>query len=112
LKNHLKEKRERKTKIQEELKNLKNLKQDTNLKFMKYQYDGWELPFFDKAKNFRNYQFLLIKNYLKGDIAEIGPGNGENLKYTNILQKKYSYMSLLRKVFLNCKKILKIKIYS
>jgi hypothetical protein len=29
LKNHQKERRERKTKIQEELKNLKNLKQDT-----------------------------------------------------------------------------------
>ena len=29
-------------------------------------YDGWELKFFDKSKNFRNYQLKLIKNYIKG----------------------------------------------
>ena len=46
---------------------------------MTIQYDGWELPFFDKAINFRNYQYLLTRKYIKGDVAEIGPGNGSNL---------------------------------
>tara|TARA_Y100001958_G_C21111053_1_gene457980 strand:- start:23 stop:712 length:690 start_codon:yes stop_codon:yes gene_type:complete len=44
-------------------------------------YPGWELKYFDKAKNFRKYQFNLIKNNIKGNIAEIGPGNGVFLKY-------------------------------
>ena len=39
-------------------------------------YSGWELNFFDKSKNFRDYQFSLIKKYLKNKILEIGPGNG------------------------------------
>jgi len=39
-------------------------------------YEGWELKFFDNAKNFRSYQFSLIKNYLNGSVGEIGPGNG------------------------------------
>ena len=42
-------------------------------------YDGWELNSFDKSHNFRNYQCDLIKNHLKGRVAEVGPGNGENL---------------------------------
>ena len=70
---------------------------------MKIQYDGWELPFFDKAKNFRNYQYLLTRKYIKGDVAEIGPGNGTNLK----LYKKHA-----RKVFLfepTIKNFLKLK---
>lgn len=40
------------------------------------RYEGWELTFFDNSKNFRKYQFLLIKKYLKNKILEIGPGNG------------------------------------
>ena len=52
----------------------------------KINYDGWELEFFDKADNFRNYQFDLIKNSLKGRVAEIGPGNGIFFdKYKNIV---------------------------
>ena len=39
-------------------------------------YPGWELKYFDKAKNFRSYQYDLIKNHIKGNVAEIGPGNG------------------------------------
>lgn len=42
----------------------------------KVLYPGWELKYFDKANNFRNYQFSLIKNYIHGEIAEVGPGNG------------------------------------
>ena len=43
-------------------------------------YDGWELNSFDKSYNFRNYQCDLIKDHLKGHVAEVGPGNGENLQ--------------------------------
>jgi len=40
------------------------------------QYEGWELNFFDSAKNFKQYQFDLIRNYLGESVLEIGPGNG------------------------------------
>ena len=39
-------------------------------------YSGWELNFFDNAKNYRDYQIDIIKKELKGTVAEIGPGNG------------------------------------
>ena len=41
-----------------------------------FNYDGWELNFFDNAKNYREYQIDIIKKELKGTVAEIGPGNG------------------------------------
>ena len=44
-------------------------------------YEGWELGFFDLSKNFRKYQFDLIKEFIFGNVAEIGPGNGIFLKY-------------------------------
>ena len=44
-------------------------------------YDGWELKYFDKASNFRKYQFELVKKFIKGKVAEVGPGNGAFLKY-------------------------------
>ena len=43
-------------------------------------YEGWELEHFDNSENFRNYQNDLFKNHLRGHVAEIGPGNGENLQ--------------------------------
>ena len=43
------------------------------------KYEGWELEHFDNSDNFRNYQCDLFKNHLKGYVAEVGPGNGENL---------------------------------
>ena len=43
------------------------------------EYDGWELEHFDNSDNFRNYQCDLLKDHLKGHVAEVGPGNGENL---------------------------------
>ena len=49
-------------------------------------YEGWELPFFDKAKNFREYQLDILKKHIKGVVAEIGPGNGS-------LCEKYLYLS-------------------
>jgi len=39
-------------------------------------YEGWELKYFDKSNNFRNYQYEIFKNYIKGYVAEIGPGYG------------------------------------
>ena len=42
----------------------------------KIKYDGFELEYFDSSYNFRNYQLLLIKKYLKKKIAEVGPGRG------------------------------------
>ncbi len=55
-------------------------------------YPGWELKYFDKAENFRNYQFKFIKPYIKGKIAEVGPGNGVVLKrYKNFSNKIYLF---------------------
>ena len=48
---------------------------------LKKDYEGWELKFFDNSKNFRFYQLKLMKKYLKGHLAEVGPGNGANLVY-------------------------------
>jgi len=49
-----------------------------------FEYDGWELNFFDEAENFRNYQFDIIKRYLNGSVAEVGPGSGSLCeKYKN-----------------------------
>ena len=39
------------------------------------KYTGWELHNFDQAKLYRSYQFSLIKNQIKGNILEVGPGN-------------------------------------
>ena len=46
-----------------------------------FLYDGWELKYFDKAFNFRNYQLELVKKFIRGKVAEVGPGNGTFLKY-------------------------------
>jgi hypothetical protein len=78
----------------------------------KYKYDGWELKFFDKSKNFRDYQLSLIKNYLKGYLAEVGPGNGINLvnyykypKKIDLYEPTKSLYLELKKKFLKSKKI-------
>ena len=52
------------------------------------KYPGWELQFFDKANNFRKYQYDLMKTFLKQSILEVGPGNG-------ILMDQYIYKSSL-----------------
>lgn len=50
----------------------------------KIYYPGWELKYFDRASNFRNYQFSLIKKYIKKNVAEVGPGSGVTVqKYIN-----------------------------
>ena len=62
------------------------------MKKKKLLYEGWELKFFDKAINFRNYQFSLFKNYLYGSLAEIGPGNGVYVdRYKKYTSKIYLY---------------------
>ena len=68
------------------------------------QYNGWELKFFDKSKNFRNYQFSLIKNYLKGHVAEVGPGNGTNLSYYFKYPSKVDLYEPTKKLHLKLKK--------
>ena len=70
----------------------------------KNQYNGWELKFFDKSKNFRNYQMSLIKKYLGDHIAEIGPGNGTNLSYYYDHPKKIDLYEPTKKLYLNLKK--------
>ena len=50
-------------------------------------YEGWELNYFDNAKNFRLYH-KFNKKFLNGNVAEVGPGNGKNLsQYINIPSK-------------------------
>ena len=39
-------------------------------------YSGWELKFFDASKNFRNYQYNLVKDFIGKKILEVGPGTG------------------------------------
>ena len=59
---------------------------------MPIKYNGWELDAFDKAYNFRNYQFEKILKYIKGNVAEIGPGTGQNINY--YYSKKVSKLHL------------------
>lgn len=83
---------------------------------LKKDYEGWELKFFDNSKNFRFYQLELMKKYLNGRLAEVGPGNGANLfHYINEPTKidlfepsKKHYLSLKKKF----KRYKKIKFYN
>jgi len=81
-----------------------------------YEYDGWELKFFDKSKNFRNYQLSLIKDHLKGHVAEVGPGNGINLSNYYKFPKKIDLYEPTKKLHLQLKKKFKknkkIKFYN
>lgn len=70
----------------------------------KIQYQGWELEHFDNSYNFRKYQNELIKDYIKGYVAEVGPGNGENLQiYMNNVDKLDLYEPSIN-LFNNLKK--------
>jgi ubiquinone/menaquinone biosynthesis C-methylase UbiE len=70
------------------------------------QYPGWELNFFDKSKNFRKYQNELISKNIGDYVAEVGPGNGENLLLYKDKAKKIDlfepslilYNNLLKKI--------------
>ena len=70
-------------------------------------YDGWELKFFDNSKNFRNYQLKLIKNYIKGYIAEVGPGNGMNANSYIKYPKKIDLYEPTKKLYQGLKKTFK-----
>jgi hypothetical protein len=67
-------------------------------------YSGWELKFFDRAKNYRQYQFDLIKKYILGDVAEIGPGNGLCASYYINLSNKLDLYEPTYKLFKKLKK--------
>ena len=70
----------------------------------KKDYKGWELKFFDNSKNFRFYQLKLIKKYLRGHLAEVGPGNGTNLFYYINKPSKIDLFEPSRKHYVNLKK--------
>ena len=72
-------------------------------------YPGWELKAFDKAKNFRNYQYSLIKKFIKGRLVEIGPGNGSVLKLYIKKVKSINLFEPSKNLFLNLKRSLKRK---
>lgn len=87
-----------------------------NKKKTNINYPGWELKYFDKSKNFRNYQLDLVKRFIKGVVAEVGPGNGINLSYYIKYPKKIDLYEPTKKLFLslnkNFKKNKKIFIYN
>ena len=79
---------------------------------MKYNYNGWELQSFDAANNFRDYQNKIIIKYIKGKVAEVGPGNGVNselflkrLKKLFLYEPSYKLYKNLKKKYKNKKKI-------
>lgn len=78
----------------------------------KILYRGWELKFFDRAINFRNYQFSLIKKYIDGAVAEIGPGNGvassmylKKAKKITLYEPSINLYKKLEKKFKNNRKV-------
>ena len=75
-----------------------------NKKKIEIKYNGWELKFFDDSKNFRNYQLKLINKYIKGHIAEVGPGNGANLSCYLKYPKKIDLYEPTKQLYLNLKK--------
>ena len=82
----------------------------------KINYPGWELKYFDKAQNFRNYQQNLIKKYISGKVAEVGPGNGTNAKLYNKFFEQLHLYEPTKKLSNNLKKKFKsekkIKIFN
>ena len=45
-----------------------------------YQYAGTELDLFLKAKNWKRYWADQVKQYLHGDVLEVGAGAGANIE--------------------------------
>ena len=80
------------------------------------RYSGWELNFFDNSKNFRNYQFFLIKKYLKNNLLEVGPGNGIMVdkyisKYFPNITSTNNYKNLNKTLVKKFKNKKNVKIY-
>ena len=69
------------------------------------QYDGFELDHFDSALNFRKYQILLIKKFIKGKFLEVGAGKGGLVPFYKNLIKNITIIEPEKKLF----KILKKK---
>lgn len=77
-----------------------------------FNYEGWELKYFDTANHFRNYQFSLFKSHLSGLVGEIGPGNGVLLdfyiKYVdkiNLFEPSKNFLKALKKKSSNNEKV-------
>ena len=70
----------------------------------KIKYDGYELEYFDSAYNFRKYQLQLIKKYLEGNLAEVGPGKGEFVNYYIKFLKSVMLIEPDKNLFKNLKK--------
>jgi len=66
---------------------------------MSKTYNGWELDSFDKAKNFRKYQFEIISKYIRGETAEVGAGTGLNVKYYIKNAKRLNIFEPSKKLF-------------
>ena len=83
---------------------------------MNYQYPGWELKYFDKANNFRDYQLSFIKRFIKKNLAEVGPGNGIHINSYLKLSNTINLFEPTKKNFLylkqKFKKNSKIKFYN
>ena len=79
-------------------------------------YIGWELSLFDQANIFRDYQFNFLKNNIRGDVCEVGPGHGVICDRYIQLSKKISLFEQSKKLFKflkkKYKKNQKIKIYN
>lgn len=80
------------------------------------EYDGWELKYFDQSYNFRKYQLRLFEKYIKGSVAEIGPGSGGNLLYYIKKPTRIDLFEPSRSIYLklknNFKKYKKISFYN
>ena len=63
------------------------------------QYDGFELEHFDSASNFRKYQILLIKKFIKGEFLEVGAGKGGLIPFYKNLVKDITIIEPEIKLF-------------
>ncbi len=81
-----------------------------------FNYDGWELNFFDKAKNFRDYQWSLFRSRVKKKILEVGPGNCVFLqRYYRISKEIHLFepsIKIRNKLKKKTKKLKKVKLLS
>ena len=75
-----------------------------------YTYVGTELELFSEAKNWKNYIRYLLKNYIRGDVLEVGAGIGSNTRllcrsqYSNWLclePDQKLYRALEKSIYLN-----------
>tara|TARA_Y100000816_G_C26107618_1_gene589174 strand:+ start:2651 stop:3364 length:714 start_codon:yes stop_codon:yes gene_type:complete len=66
-----------------------------------FDYNGWELKYFDDADNFRSYQIEMLKKELNGSIAEIGPGNGSLCAQYKELSRKVVLFEPSKNLFQN-----------